>query len=101
MQKIIYAVMFAKTTVQPTGVEKAIDTKIPIAAHMTDSVAELIITPLKLLNTRIEDTVGKTIIADVKSDPTRFIARTITIAQTTDIMMLYSLIFIPDAAAKF
>ena len=49
------ATMSAATMVEPTGVSIRMDTKMPVSAHSTDSAAEQIVTPLKLLNTRIAE----------------------------------------------
>ena len=43
-----------------------------------DSAAEHIVTLRKLLNTLIAESAGKTTSAEMSSEPTRFIARTIT-----------------------
>lgn len=101
IEKIIKPAISIATTVHPTGVEKIIESVIPRPVHITEKIAEDITTGLKLLNTRIEETAGKTIKADVNKDPARFMARTIITAQTIDIAMLYAPTRIPDAAAKF
>ena len=61
---------------------------IPNAAQTTAIVAELRITPLKLLKMRMDETAGKTIIAEVSREPTRLIARTIITAHIMDIIVL-------------
>ena len=58
------------------------------------------ITPRKLRNSRIAESAGKTISADVSSEPTRFMASTMMTAVTTAISRLYILARMPVAAAK-
>ena len=86
--------------VEPTGVEARIETMIPAAEQMTDITAEQRITERKLLKSRIADSAGKIISAEIKSDPTRFIARTITDAVMTAIRRLYRPARIPVACEK-
>ena len=74
---------------------------IPKTAHITAIAAELIITDKKVLNILIAERAGKIINAEMRSAPTRFIASTITIAVTTAIRMLYALVLVPVADAKF
>ena len=76
------------TIVDPTGVPARIDMRIPSVAQMTDTTAEQIVTVLKLLNTRIADNAGKMTSAEIRRDPTRFIASTIMIAMVTAIRRL-------------
>ena len=64
------------TIVEPTGVEKIMETSIPPREHTTEIIAEVITTPLKLLISLIADSAGKTMRAEIKSEPTRFIPRT-------------------------
>ena len=92
--------MSAATIVEPTGVPDMIDIKIPIRVHTTDSTAEHIVTDLKLLKIRIAESAGKIIRAEIKSEPTKFIARTIITAIITAISRLYALDFVPTALAK-
>ncbi len=73
----------ATTIVEPTGVPYTMDIKIPRTAHTTDILAEQITTDLKFLNTRIADNAGKITSADIRSEPTRFIARTMITATIT------------------
>lgn len=87
--------------VAPTGVPARIDMLIPKNAHTTEFIAEEIVTALKLLKTLIEDNAGKIIRADTRSEPTNFIAITITTAMTVAIIMLNNSVFVPDAFAKF
>lgn len=93
--------MFAAIMVEPTGVPNKIDKIKPKNAHTTDIIAELIVTPLKLLNTLIEDNAGKIMRADTSSEPTKFIATTITTAIIVAKKMLKTPIFVPLAFAKF
>ena len=60
----------------------------PVAAHTTEIIAELIVTDLKLLNTRIALNAGNMIKAEINNDPTRFIAKTIMTAVTIAINKL-------------
>ena len=73
------------TIVAPTGVEKRIDSRIPKAAHKTDRTADAVITPRKLLNSRMAESAGKIIRAEISREPASFIASTITEAVTTAI----------------
>ena len=86
--------------VAPTGVDARIDTRIPTTAHTTESTAEHTITARKVLNKRIADSAGKIIRAEIKSDPTRFIASTITSAVISAIKRLYRFVLRPVACAK-
>lgn len=76
------------TITEPTGADARIEITIPRAVHITDVTAEQIITPLKLLKSRIADSGGKIISAEVSSEPTRFIANTIITAVITAIKRL-------------
>ena len=76
------------TIVDPTGVPQRIETIIPDAALITDMIAELMTTALKLLYSLIVDSAGKIINADVRSDPTKFMASTIITAIITAIAKL-------------
>lgn len=70
---------------------------IPAAAHMIENITENIITDLKLLYKHIADNAGNMISAEISSDPTRFMARTIVIAVTIASKVLYSSVFTPEA----
>ena len=74
--------------VGPTGVEKNIATSIPVSAHITEIIADAITVRLKVLTIRIAESAGKMTSADIRSEPTRFIARTIIIAVMTAIKRL-------------
>jgi hypothetical protein len=67
---------------------------------MTDSAAAVIITPLKLLHTRIAERAGKITRAEISSEPTRFIARAIIIAVKTEMRRLHRDVLIPEASEK-
>ena len=85
---------------EPTGVPANIATRIPIAVQNIENITEQMITDLKLLNRRIADKAGNIISAVVKSEPTKFIARTITSAVTIAISILYCPALIPVATEK-
>lgn len=87
--------------VEPTGVPNKIDKINPIKAHAIEIQAEQIVTPLKLLNTRIAESDGNIIKAETKREPTKFIATTITIAIIVARNILNNFIFVPLAFAKF
>lgn len=74
--------------VDPTGVEKSIDTTIPIRAQNTETTAAYITTPLKFCITRIAESAGKMTSAEIKREPTKFIASTIITAVITAIKLL-------------
>lgn len=86
--------------VDPTGVPASIDTKIPTQAHTTEIPTEQIVTLRKLRNIRIADNAGNITSAEISSDPTRFIAITITTAIKTASNVLYRFVFIPVALAN-
>ena len=71
------------TMVEPTGVENSTDDIMPNAAQITEITAEHMITPRKLLNSLIAASAGNIISAEISSEPTRFIARTIITAVIT------------------
>lgn len=64
------------TIVEPTGVPPRTDTKIPSDEHKTEITAEQIITLRNVLNIRIAESAGNIINAEIKSEPTKFIAST-------------------------
>ena len=72
--------MFDATTVGPTGVPKITAAVIPKTAAVTEKMHEATVTDLKLLNNCNDVTEGKIISAEIRSEPTRFIARTIITA---------------------
>ena len=100
MQLIPKAAMSIATMVEPTGVPARIDSKIPKKAQKTDIIAEQMVTLRKLLKIRIADNAGKITRAEIKSDPTRFMARTMITAMITAIRKLYRSVFMPVAFAK-
>lgn len=81
--------MFAATIVEPTGVPAKMAIRIPKTAQTTEIIAEQIVTDLKLLNILIAEIDGKITNAEIKSEPTRFIARTIITAIKIAITKLY------------
>ena len=74
--------------VEPTGVAKRIDERMPNIAQKTDITAEKRMTDLKFLKSRMDERAGKMIRAEIKREPTRFMARTITMAIITAIKRL-------------
>ena len=74
--------------VEPTGVSKKIDERMPNIAQKTDITAEKRMTDLKFLKSRMDERAGKMIRAEIKREPTRFMARTITMAIITAIKRL-------------
>lgn len=90
----------AMTMVAPTGVEASIEISSPTTAQTTEITAAQKITPRKLRNSRMADSAGKTISAEVSREPTRFMARTMMTAVTTAISRFYMPARIPVAAAK-
>lgn len=74
--------------VEPTGVSKRIDERMPNIAQKTDITAEKRMTDLKFLKSRMDERAGKMIRAEIKREPTRFMARTITMAIITAIRRL-------------
>lgn len=74
--------------VEPTGVSKRIDERMPNIAQKTDITAEKRMTDLKFLKNRMDERAGKMIRAEIKREPTRFMARTITMAIITAIKRL-------------
>ncbi len=74
--------------VEPTGVSKRIDERMPNIAQKTDITAEKRMTDLKFLKSRMDESAGKMIRAEIKREPTRFMARTITMAIITAIKRL-------------
>ena len=80
--------MSAATIVLPTGVPARTAIKIPVIAHATEMIAEQIVTEKKLLKTRIAEIAGKITSAEIKSEPTRFIASTMITAMMMAIARL-------------
>lgn len=72
--------MSTATMVEPTGVPPRMEIKIPSKAQNTERIAEQIVTALKFLKTRMAERAGKITSAEISSEPTRFIARTIITA---------------------
>ena len=69
--------------VGPIGVASISEPKIPITAHSTERIAEQRTTCRKERKRNIADSAGKTISAEIRSEPTRFIARTMITAVMT------------------
>ena len=63
-------------------------------------MAELITTPLKLLQINIELIAGKTTSAEIMTAPIISIPITMVTAVKTDVSILYRLVFTPVAYAK-
>ena len=74
--------------VEPTGVSKRIDERMPNIAQNTDTTAEKRMTDLTFLKSFMDERAGKMIRAEIKREPTRFMARTITMAIITAIKRL-------------
>ena len=74
------AIISAATIVLPTGVPVRIETRSPAIEQTTEITAEQIVTERKLLKILIALRAGKITSAEIKSEPTRFIASTIIIA---------------------
>ena len=70
----------AATIVLPTGVPARMEIKRPATEQITEIAAEQIVTDLKLLKILMALRAGKITKAEIKREPTRFIARTIIIA---------------------
>ena len=64
------------------------ETMIPRKAHETERIAEKTVTDRKLPNILIAESAGKITSAEIRSDPTRFIASTIITAITIAISRL-------------
>ena len=95
-----YMTISHATIVDPTGVPDRMDMIMPVRVQRTDRTAEQTVTLLKLLNTLIDDIAGNMTRADMRSDPTRFIARTIIVAIIIAMKMLYKRADVPDVLAK-
>ena len=76
------------TMVAPTGVPAKMEIINPAAAHTTEKMAAHTVTEKKLLNNRIAERAGKMTKAEINSEPTRFMAKTITTAIKTAIKRL-------------
>ena len=78
----------AATIVEPTGVPAGTEMSKPVSAQVTLTMTEQIVTDLKLLNTRIAESAGKITSAEMRSEPTRFIASTMITAMMIAITRL-------------
>ena len=67
-----------------------IDMNMPARAQKTEKTADETVTALKLLNTLIDAMAGKMTRADMRSEPTRFMASTMMTAIITAIRRLYA-----------
>ena len=76
------------TIVEPTGVPAIIEINKPSRAHITEDTAENIVTALKLLSMLIAERAGNITKADIKSEPTKFIASTMITAVIVAISIL-------------
>ena len=63
-------IIFTHTTVAPIGVDKGIETRIPTNAQTTPIVPDAITTDIKLLKTLSAERTGKTMSAEIRSEPT-------------------------------
>lgn len=88
------------TIVEPTGVPAVIEIRIPVAAPIAEKMQEKTVTFLKLLNRCIAEIAGKIMSAEIKSEPTRFIARTMIVAITVAITIFSMRVGVPQANAK-
>lgn len=86
--------------VEPTGVDAIIETKIPVSEHITETAAEQITTFLKLLKTLMAERAGNMTNAEMRREPTRFMASTIITAVITAIRRLYAEDLVPVAVAN-
>ena len=82
IKQIINPTISTATIVAPVGVAKSRDKISPSAEQTTAKIAEKMVTDLKLLKIRIADNAGKTTSAEIKSEPTKFIAITIITAKS-------------------
>ena len=79
---------FTHTTLAPTGISSEYEKRIPIKKHTTLITADVIITLLKNLQTRIALSAGKIIRLEIKSEPIIVIPRTIVSAVKIAISIL-------------
>ena len=84
----------------PTGVPASIEIMMPEKAHTTENIAEKTVTLLNVLNILMDESAGKITSAEIRSDPTRFIASTMITAMTTAIRRLYASAYVPTLLAK-
>ena len=73
----------------------------PKTKQKTESIAELIVTDLKVLNSRIDVRAGKIISEEISIEPISLMPSTIVIAVKTAVNILYTLVLIPVAFEKF
>ena len=82
------AMIWVATIVEPTGVPDKIEVRIPISAQHTERMAEHMVTARKFLKRRIAESAGKMSNAEMRREPTRFIASTMMTAVITAISKL-------------
>ena len=73
---------------------------IPVKEHTTERTAEQMVTCRKLRKIRIAERAGKMTRAEIRSEPTRFMARTMITAVMTAISRLYWSARTPAALEK-
>ena len=88
------------TIVDPTGVPISMERMIPKNAQNTESIAEKTVTLLNVLNILMDESAGKITSAEMRSDPTRFIASTMMTAMITAIRRLYASALVPTLLAN-
>jgi phage-related minor tail protein len=94
------AEIWTATMVEPTGVSARIEMRMPDAAQRMAMRTEQIVTLLKVLKRRIADRAGKMTRAEIRSVPTKLMAKTIMTAIVTARIRLYVLALMPVAVAK-
>ncbi len=99
--KIRYAMMFTQTTLAPAGVDNKNDAHIPIRKQTTERIPEHITTDLKLPKTRIDESGGKIMSAEISIDPTSRMPMTIVSAERSAISIFDKSVRKPVAFAKF
>ena len=88
-------IRFIITIVAPVGTSNKNDTIRPIMNAITDIIILDITTLLNLLNTCIDDSVGKIIKLDINNEPISLIPNTIVIEHKIAKIMLYRFVLIP------
>ena len=83
MVKSKKAAISTATMVDPTGVPARMEMSMPVTAQITDKIAEQMVTDRKLRKTLMAERAGKITRAEIRRDPTRFMARTIITAMIT------------------
>ena len=88
MQNRANAATSTVTMVAPVGVLARMEMSIPIREQHTEKMAEQMVTDKKLLKIRMADSAGKMIKAEIKREPTKFIASTMMTAMITAMQRL-------------